>query len=471
MDMYCGNILVADLATGETEEIELEEDLVREGLGGSGINIKLYKKYEDSNPLIFGTGPLTGSMVPGGNLGVITGKSPVTGKVCHAPFTLFCGAEFKLSGFSFLVLKGKSNKPVYFWIHDGIADVEEGGDLWGKDTWATVDKIRAEKGDSLIQVLSIGPAGEKGSNLAQIVANYWSSGDCFGMGKLMGEKNVKAIALRGMGETEVANPEEFVEKSGALLGEMRKFFKGKKGIKEISAVLGGDDIGSWLKPMVHRYSTNFNCPMAWNTFVKYNESPQTLKQDGAAEPGFLLTGLSEVLEIKKTGMEAEAACRVLEKMARLGLEPTSAAALINKAGKKNLEDASAELEGMVSATEGGVAPWPINSEEARLEEKLGSYSTRVPPRPVFSDFGLSGEAKEVAKWWVKRNALAYVLGICPTFAMMSPQLTEEVLVDLVNQGMGFDLTVDDLNRIAAESLKNTVEGYDKESLELVEGIL
>jgi len=466
--MYCGNILVADLASGETEEIELEEDLVREGLGGSGINIKLYRQYEDSNPIIFGTGPLTGSMAPGGNLGIITGKSPVTGKVCHVPFTLFCGAEFKLSGFSFLVLKGKSDKPVYFWLHDGIADIEDGNALWGKDTWETTDAIRGEKGDGLIQVLSIGSAGEQGSNLAQVVTNYWSSGDCFGLGKLMGEKKVKAIAARGMGELEVANPEEFVEKSGVLLGEMKEFFKGKKGIKDISAALGGGDIGSWLEPLVHRYSTSYNCPMAWNTFVKYNESPQVVKQDGADEPGFLLTGVSEALGMKKTGMEAETACRVLEKMARLGLEPTTAAALIEKAGKKGVEEASGELEKMVSSGEGGVAPWPIESEEARLEEKLGAYSTRVPPRPVFGDFGLSGGAKEAAKWWVKRNALAYVLGICPTFAMMAPQLTEEVLVGLVNQGMDFDFTVDDLNRIVSESIKSTVEGYPDDSLELVE---
>ena len=99
--------------------------------------------------------------------------------------------ELKYSGFDYIVIKGSSDKPVYLWIHDGIVDIEDAEELWGKDTWAVTDHVRDIMGDNLIQVIGIGQAGEKGSDLAQLCINYWASGDRAGSGNPVWRKKVE----------------------------------------------------------------------------------------------------------------------------------------------------------------------------------------------------------------------------------------------------------------------------------------
>ena len=82
---YMGRILVADLNEGTCEEEELTEEMVSEHIGGAAINLALYKQHADRNPIILGTGLLTGTFVPSSCAGVMTAKSPVSGKVCHVP--------------------------------------------------------------------------------------------------------------------------------------------------------------------------------------------------------------------------------------------------------------------------------------------------------------------------------------------------------------------------------------------------
>ena len=96
-----------------------------------------------------------------------------------------------------------------------VAEFKEAESIWGKDTWQATDWIRKEHASPNIQCLVIGPAGEKLTNLAQISLNYWGSGDRLGFGKVMGEKNVKAVAFRGLGEFEGENLDEYCE--GSLL--------------------------------------------------------------------------------------------------------------------------------------------------------------------------------------------------------------------------------------------------------------
>ncbi len=45
------------------------------------------------------------------------------------------------------MIKGKSQKPVYLWIHDGVADISDAKEVWGKDVWASTDAIRELMGD------------------------------------------------------------------------------------------------------------------------------------------------------------------------------------------------------------------------------------------------------------------------------------------------------------------------------------
>ena len=61
---YMGRILVVDLNEGSCEEEELTEEMVSEHIGGASINLALYKQYVDRDPIVFGTGLLTGTFTP-----------------------------------------------------------------------------------------------------------------------------------------------------------------------------------------------------------------------------------------------------------------------------------------------------------------------------------------------------------------------------------------------------------------------
>jgi aldehyde:ferredoxin oxidoreductase len=420
-------IAIIDLATSKVMDQELDEDLVKEKIGGAGITTALYEEYQGEDPIVLGTGLLTGTLTPASALGMITAKSPLTGKVCHSPLTLYAGLELKYSGFDYVVIKGKSQKPVYLWIHDGVADVNDAKDVWGKDVWSSTDTIRELMGDQLIQVLTIGKAGESESDFAQVCINYWASGDRWGFGKLFGQKKLKLVALRGMSLLEVSDAEGFVKQCKELLSTLKAgAFVDKKGIEEIPAVIGEEDVQKWLGPIVHRHLSCFNTPFPTNTFVFLDEDPKLFKETEKKEPGFLITDIQGLLGFKKLGLSAADACALLRDCAKNGIDAVAVAELNQKAGKKKPDEIKKSFSGLKGSLEsigkGKFSPWCPN-------------------------FGLS------ANEWEKKQAVAYIFGIHPIFALMSPELSEEKLIELVNLGTGLEFTAETLDKVIGDIIR------------------
>ena len=83
----------------------------------------------------------------------------------------------------------------------------------------------------------IGKAGENKVPLAQVSENYWGSKDSFGLGAVFGAKNLKAIAMRGLGALEVA--EGFYQKCIELKNEiLAGAIKGKVRVKGFCRAAG-----------------------------------------------------------------------------------------------------------------------------------------------------------------------------------------------------------------------------------------
>ncbi|RPI74207.1 MAG: aldehyde:ferredoxin oxidoreductase, partial [Desulfobacteraceae bacterium] len=171
----------------------------------------LYEQHAQADPIVIGTGLLTGTLFPATAAAVITAKSPVTGNICHCPVTQKAGLEIQFSGFDYIVIRGKSAKPVFLWIHDGVADITDAADVWGKDVWDTTAAWRKTMGDELIQTLVIGPAGENLVKFATVACNNSRVCGRTGMGCLFGSKNLKAVAVRGRGRLTLADPLEYLE--------------------------------------------------------------------------------------------------------------------------------------------------------------------------------------------------------------------------------------------------------------------
>ena len=213
---YGGTIIQVDLEKKEISKESLDPQLVKSFIGGRGINSWLLYQHvlpEESpfhprNPLIFGAGPLTGTMLPAASRFTVTARSPLTYGQGDANAGGFFGPELKFAGYDHIIFKGKSPQPVYLFIENERVELRDARHLWGKDTWETQRLIREELKDEDIQIACIGPAGEKMVRVSCIIHGLKRAA-AKGMGPIMGSKNLKAVAVRGTKGVKVADPEAF----------------------------------------------------------------------------------------------------------------------------------------------------------------------------------------------------------------------------------------------------------------------
>jgi aldehyde:ferredoxin oxidoreductase len=146
----------------------------------------------------------------------------------------YFGASLKGVGVDQCVIQGKANRPIYLWIDNGEVRFEEADHLWGKETTETTITIQEEKEDRNIEVLCIGPAGERQISFANVIHRLSWTGDYLGLGYLFGVKQLKAIAIRGKKPITLHDPKQFLDLCLTLEDQIqkdRKVQKLKKGVK------------------------------------------------------------------------------------------------------------------------------------------------------------------------------------------------------------------------------------------------
>ncbi|NIR86136.1 aldehyde ferredoxin oxidoreductase family protein [Candidatus Bathyarchaeota archaeon] len=217
---YAKRILHVDLETGKTKIEPLKEETAKKYIGGIGLGMRLFldnskpgvDPFSPENPLVFVTGPLSGTMAPSaGNGYAVVSKSPLTGGIAESKAHGFFGAELKRAGYDAVIFTGKSEKLVYAWIDDDSVQLMDAQHLKGKSPHETEMAIREELGDFYIRVSAIGEGGEMLVRIASIINDEFRAAGRTGMGAVMGSKNLKAVAVRGTKDVNVANPEEFTE--------------------------------------------------------------------------------------------------------------------------------------------------------------------------------------------------------------------------------------------------------------------
>ena len=138
-------------------------------------------------------------------------KSPLTGLLGSTNMGGFFAPELAWAGFHHLVIKGKAEKPVYLWIHNGKIEIRDASHLWGKSVTETQSAIRKDLGDEEIKSMVCGPAGENLVRYANVMTGIKNSSGRTGMGCVMGSKNLKAIAARGTMDIKIAHPVNALE--------------------------------------------------------------------------------------------------------------------------------------------------------------------------------------------------------------------------------------------------------------------
>jgi aldehyde:ferredoxin oxidoreductase len=215
---WSGRILRVDLSKKESSTVATAP--YTSFIGGRGINVKIafdevdpkISPFDPENRLVFGPGVLTGTPAPTASRMTVTTLCP-NGVIGSSGMGGFIGAEIRHASYDHIIIQGKSDNPVYLYIHDDVVEFRDASQVWGKETGETQQLIRREIGDPDVKVACIGPAGENLVSFACIRTGIFSAAGRGGMGAIMGSKNLKAIVVRGKRGVEIARLEEFLEAS------------------------------------------------------------------------------------------------------------------------------------------------------------------------------------------------------------------------------------------------------------------
>ena len=220
--------LEIDLTRGSIERVATDPKATDLHLGGLGTNAQILwdrvpadvEPFSPDNLLIFSTGLLGGTPAPGANRTVITTYSPQTLLMGYSMMGGFFAPELKYAGYDKIILRGKSPSLVYIWINNDKVEIRDASHLKGKGAVETQELLRRELKEPNAQVAAIGLAGENRVFTASIEQGR-SSASRLGIGAVMGDKGVKAIAVRGTKDINLARPAEFLE----LCNDVLKYIK------------------------------------------------------------------------------------------------------------------------------------------------------------------------------------------------------------------------------------------------------
>jgi len=236
--------LEVDLTRGNVERVQTDPRLTELHLGGLGTNAKILwdrvpadvEPFSPENLLIFSTGLLCGTPAPGANRTIISTYSPQTLFMGYSMMGGFLAPELKYAGYDKVIFRGKSPNLVYLYINNDKVEIRDAAHLRGKGAVETAAIIKQELKDPKVQVAAIGLAGENRVYMASIEQGR-SSASRLGLGAVMGDKGLKAIAVRGTKDINIARPAEFLN----LCNEVLQYIKLRAPnlIPEVMPILAG----------------------------------------------------------------------------------------------------------------------------------------------------------------------------------------------------------------------------------------
>jgi len=203
MEGCFGKYLKVDLSNDSLEDYEIPEKWMQDYLGGRGIGARILLEEmsggEDplgqKNILIFATGPLQGTRIPGSGRHVVISKSPKTGSVSDSYAGGFFAHELATTGYDGIMIQGSADSPVYISIDENGPSINGAEDLWGEEV-AVIDEKLKERHDGG-RVAAIGKAGENLVKFSCIINDRNRAAGRPGFGAVMGSKKLKAILAKG----------------------------------------------------------------------------------------------------------------------------------------------------------------------------------------------------------------------------------------------------------------------------------
>ena len=238
---YTGKLLFVDLSAGTLEIRDLPEDVARQFVGGPALGAYyLYKEmpanvdpFAPESVVVITGGACVGTGAFFANRTFVCHKSPVYGGFNDSNAGGMFSTELKKAGLDAIIIRGIAETPAYLHVKDGVPELCDASDLWGKTVPEVEDWFAEKYGVKRPRVLSIGPAGEHLAYIAGTVTDRDRVAARGGNGAVLGSKRLKSIFVEGTGRVDVFDPEEVKR-----LNEISKGGIAKTPIAQAFAALG-----------------------------------------------------------------------------------------------------------------------------------------------------------------------------------------------------------------------------------------
>ena len=223
-------LLEINLSTKKNHIVKLPQEIIKDYIGGRGLGAKLLLEVlapgvdplSPENVMFWLTGPLTGSLVPGLTKHVIITKSPTSGGYVDSYSSGGIGYNLVYAGYNGLMVKGRSDEPVYIYINDDQIEVRRAIHVWGQGAFKAAQILTNEIREEGFEHAVIGQAGENKVYFACINNDFYRQAARGGIGAVMGSKNLKAIFIKGTGGVECNDIKGFLDFHKKKLEDARK---------------------------------------------------------------------------------------------------------------------------------------------------------------------------------------------------------------------------------------------------------
>lgn len=389
---YNKTIALVDLAGQSIDILPLEQSLVDEHLGGAALNAALLEAYKDDDPIVFGTGPLTGSYVPASCLLAATFRTP-QGRISTIPLTLRTGPQLKFAGIDFLVLLNGAQEPLALRAASGKLTLHPAGAFEAPNLSDMLEKARRKLGPFESWIITA-PTPTPGTTVS---ISRGGSFDKNGLATALAEKNVKALFMDAHDGLPFGKDD--LNRSNALMASLKKgVSKRDTGFAAILAKMAPDSARTLVTGATPRNMACYRCPFPCMSHVALPETSV-----------FLTDHLGFTALAKQAGAGAfslMAAC------AEARVDPLAVANFLATGGTP--EQAKAHIEALSQGTEQGKTAGTDDLFGPLPAEERHFFGAGLPP--------LYAHTTESVTAWKTRTARALILGVCPILTARFPAL-------------------------------------------------
>lgn len=397
---YNGKIGVVDLTSLSAYTVDFPWDACQKHIGGAAMNAWLLSQYE-SDSLILGTGPLTGSFAPASALLVGTFRSPRYDHLCHVPFMLRSGPELKFSGLDFLVIRGAAKEPCAVSAARGQLRVFPLEDSREKPLPELLQLLKRSAPGYRASIVT-GPAADKNSPFASASVGSHGSFDKVGFAARMAAKNLKAVLFNGIDGLPFREDhpalsratEKMLRDSGALAAQGF--------VPVLKKLADGSEAAGALRGKLGRNRACYHCPCPCMTWAAPGKP-------GPGKEGVLLMDHAGWAALSR---KSEDALPLLKRCMELGLDPLAAGYALRE--DRPLREAMSAVEAL------GQAGVSIDEEDYPSALGIDSRTYRL--------FGGGITPIASGSAWPDRVAAAMLLGICPVFMQITGRLDRSDLL-------------------------------------------